>query len=53
MTKLRVSGRSDMEVGKAGKGQSDPPMDVAMEIATAATPSAAETAGATIYEPME
>jgi len=28
-------------------------MDVAMEMATAATPIAAETAGAAIFEPME
>jgi len=53
MTEARVSGRSDLDKGEAGDGRSDAPMDVAMEMATAATPVAAETAGTTIVEPME
>jgi hypothetical protein len=53
MTKFRVSGRSDVDAGEAGNGRSDAPLDVAMEMATAATSIAAETACATIFEPME
>jgi len=53
MTEVRGSERSDLHTGEAGKGRSDAPMDVAMEIATTATSIAAETAGATIFEPME
>jgi len=53
MTQIRVSGRSDLDEGEAGKGRSDAPMDVAMEMATAAPPIAAETVGAAIFEPME
>jgi hypothetical protein len=53
MTEVRVSGRSDLDAGEAGDGRSDAPMEVAMEMATGATPVAAETAGATIVEPME
>jgi hypothetical protein len=53
MTEVRVSGRSDLDAGEAGDGRSDASMEVAMEMATAATPVAAETAGATIVEPME
>jgi len=53
MTEARVSGRSDLDTGEAGDGRSNAPMDVAMEMATAATPVAAETAGTTIVEPME
>jgi len=53
MTEFRVSGRSDLDAGEAENGRSDAPMDVAMEMATEATSIAAETAGATIFEPME
>jgi len=53
MPEFRVSGRSDLHAGKAGKGRSDAPMDVAMEMAMAATPNAVETADTTIFEPME
>jgi len=53
MTEFRVSGRSVLDAGEAGKRRSDTPMDLAMEMATAATPIAAETADATIFEPME
>jgi len=53
MTDVRVSGRSDLDAGEAENGRSDAPMDVAMEMATAATSIAGETAGATILEPME
>jgi hypothetical protein len=53
MTKFRVSRRSDQGVGEAGNGRNNAPMDVVMEMATAATPMAVETAGASIFEPME
>jgi outer membrane biosynthesis protein TonB len=53
MTEFRVSGRSDLDAGEAENGRSDAPMDVAMEMATTATSIATETAGATIFEPME
>jgi len=53
MTEFRVSGTSDLDAGEAGDGRSDAPMEVAMEMATAATTIAPETAGATIFEPME
>ena len=53
MTEFRVSRRSDLDAGEAENGRSDAPMDVAMEMATAATSIAAETAGATLFEPME
>jgi hypothetical protein len=53
MTEIRVSGRSDLDAGEAGDGRSDAPMEVAMEMATAVTPVATETGGATILEPME
>jgi len=53
MTEFRVTVRSDLDAGEAEKGRSDAPMDVAMEMATVATPIAAETAGAAIFEPME
>ena len=52
-TKVRVSERSDLDTGEAGQGRSDGPMAVAMEMATAATPTALETAGGTIFEQME
>jgi len=45
--------RSDLDAGEAGKGRSDPPMDVAMEMGTVATSIAAENAGAAVLEPME
>jgi len=47
MTEFRVSGRSDLDAGEDGSGTSDAPMDVAMELPTAAT------VGATLSEPME
>jgi hypothetical protein len=53
MTEFRGSERSDLDAGEAGDGRSDAPMDMAMEMATAATSIAAETAGVTIFEPME
>jgi len=53
MTEFTVSGKSDLDTGEAGNGRSNAPMDVAMEMAMAATATAAETAGATIFEPME
>jgi len=52
MTEIRGSERRDPHVGKAGDGRSDAPMDMAMEMATAATSIAAETAGVTIIDPM-
>jgi hypothetical protein len=53
MTEARASGRSDLDTGEAGDGRSDAPMEVVMEMATVATPVAAETAGAITVEPME
>jgi hypothetical protein len=53
MTEFRVSGRRDLDAGIAGYGRSDAPVDVAMEMATAVTAIAAESAGATIFELME
>jgi hypothetical protein len=53
MTEARVSGRSDLDMGESGDGRRDAPLDVAMEMAMAATSVAAETAGTTIVEPME
>jgi len=50
MSEARVSERSDMDMGEAGDRKSDVPMDMAMEMTTAATPTAI---GATIFEPME
>jgi hypothetical protein len=53
MTELRVSERSHQDKGEAGDTSSDAPMGVAMEMVTAVTPIPAESAGATIIEPME
>jgi hypothetical protein len=53
MTEARGSERSDLDTGEAGGRRSDVPMDVAMEMTTAAPPTAAETAGAIMFEPME
>jgi hypothetical protein len=53
MTKARVSERSDLQTGEAGHRRSDAPVDVAMEMTTAATPTPEETAGATMFELME
>jgi len=40
--------KPDLDAGEAGDGRSDPPKDMVMEIATAAT-----SAGVTIFEPTE
>jgi len=53
MTKVRVSERSNLDTGEAEDGRSDAPMDVAMEMATAATPTSVVTAGGITFEPME
>jgi hypothetical protein len=53
MIEFRVSRRSDLDAGEAGNGRSDTPLDVAMEMGTAATSIAAQCAAATIFEPME
>jgi len=53
MSEARVSERIDLDMGEVGDRRSDAPMDVATEMATAATSIAMETAGATIFEPME
>jgi hypothetical protein len=50
---FRVSGRSDLDAGEAENRKSDAPMDEAMEMATAVTSIAVETAYATIFERME
>jgi len=52
MNTVRVSERSGLEAGEAGDVRSNAPMDVAMEMAIAATPITAETAGATVVEPI-
>jgi len=53
MTEARGSERSDLDTGQAGDRRSDAPVDMAMEMTTAATPTAVETAGTTMFEPME
>jgi len=53
MTEVRASEMSDLDMGEAGDGSSDAPMDVAMQMGTTVTPIAADTAGATMIEPME
>jgi len=53
MTKVRVSERRGLDTGEAVDGRSDTPMDMAMEVATAVTSSAAGTAGETTLESME
>ena len=53
MTEARGSERSDLDTGEAGDGRSNAPVDVAMEMTTEVTPTAAETAGATMFEQME
>jgi len=49
MTEARISKRSDLDTGEAGDRRSDAPMDAAMEMMTAATPTHVETAGATLF----
>jgi hypothetical protein len=53
MTEFRGSERSDLDAAEAGDRRSDAPMDMAMEMAIAATSIASETVGATIFELME
>ena len=53
LTEFRVSERSDLDTGEAEDGRSDTPLDEAMEWATAVITSSVETAGGTIFEPME
>jgi len=53
MTEARVSERSDLDTGEVGDRMSDVPVDVAMEMTTVATPTPAETAGRTMFEPMK
>ena len=53
MSKVRGSQRSGLDTGGAVDGRSDAPIDMAMEMATAVTPIAAETAGEDTLEPME
>ena len=53
MTEARGSERSGLDMEEAVDGRSHAPMDMAMEMATAVTSITAETAGATIFEPME
>jgi len=53
MTKVRGSERSGLDMGKAADGSSDAPMDMVMEMATAVTSIAAETAGEDTPELME
>jgi hypothetical protein len=53
MTEFRVNRRSDLGTGEVGDGRNDVPMDVVMEMSTAATSITAETGGSTIFEAME
>jgi hypothetical protein len=53
MTKFRVSGSSNLDTGNGGNGKRDAPMDLVMEIATAATSTALVTAGVSIFEPEQ
>jgi len=53
ITEFRVSWRSDQGPGEACNGRSNGPRDMAMEMATEETSIGAETAGTTIFEPME
>jgi hypothetical protein len=53
MTKVRVSERSGYDTGGAADGRSDASMDTAMQMATAGTAIAADTAGEATLEPME
>ena len=53
MTEARVSERSDLDRGEVGDRRSDAPVDMAMEMTTAATPTPTEIAGATMFEPIE
>jgi len=53
MSKARVSERSDLNTGQPGDRRCDMPMDIAMEMTTAVTPTAVETAGTTIFQLME
>jgi len=50
MSEARGSERRDLDTGEAADRRTDAPMDVAMEMTTAATPT---IAGQTIFEPME
>jgi len=45
MTEVRGSERSGLDTGGAADGRSEAPTDMAMEMATAVTSIAAETAG--------
>jgi hypothetical protein len=53
MTEARGNKRSDLDTGQAENRRSDMPMDVAIEMTTVATPSTAQTAGATMFAPMK
>jgi hypothetical protein len=53
LTEDRVRVRSELGTGDVGDGRSDAPMDVAMEVSTAATPTPTEASAATKFEPME
>jgi len=53
LTEVRESERSGLDTEEAAEWIRDAPRDMAMEMATAVTSIAAETAGATVIEPME
>jgi len=53
MTKVRGSQRCGLDTGEAADGRSDAPMYMAMEMATAVTSIAAETAGEHTIVPMQ
>jgi hypothetical protein len=52
MTEVRVSERSGLDTGGAADGRSNAPIDMAMEMVTAATSIAAESSGKDTLEPM-
>jgi len=53
MTAVRESERSSLEKEEAADGRSYAPMDMAMEMEMAVTSIAAQTPGATIFEPIK
>jgi len=53
MTDISVTDRSILDSGIAGEGRCDSPLDVVMDIPMATIPVATDSAGATIFWPMD
>jgi len=53
MTEVRVSERSSLDMRAAADRRSDAPMDMGIDMVTAVSIIAAETAGEASHEPME